>query len=633
MKTSPVRREHSMPFGPRIERSADPSGPLLATFRIWAPTAHEVELVLGAGPAARSVGLARAGDGWHTSGPLPAAAGTRYGFRVDGGLVVPDPASRANPDGVHGLSMLVDPEEFAWTDGDWRGRPWHEAVVYELHTGTFTPEGSFAAAIERLDALVELGITAIELMPLAAFAGRRGWGYDGVLPYAPHASYGTPAELKRLVAAAHAKGLMVLLDVVYNHFGPDGNYLYVYAKPFFDAAVRTPWGDAIAFDAADPAVRRTVRDFFIDNALYWIEEFHVDGLRLDAVHAMHDQSMPHFVDELALAVRAGPGRTRHVHLVLENDANDAARLERGPDGRALLADAQWNDDVHHALHVLATGERDGYYLDYADDPRAHLARALAEGYAYQGEPSRYREGEPRGTPSTALPPVAFVASTQTHDQVGNRAHGERLAALADAAGHTAALRALTACVLLAPQIPMLFMGEEWAASAPFLYFCDYAGELARAVAEGRRAEFARFERFADPALRARIPDPNDPATFARSRLDWDERGLAPHAGWLEFYRALLACRRAHLIPRLEGARSGHCTRSADGGTLHWQWPLAAGQRWHLVARLDDGADPAPPALPEAPLWCSSAEGIAVPPRAPAELAAWSVVAALAPAVT
>jgi malto-oligosyltrehalose trehalohydrolase len=564
---------HRMPFGAQWHDDGR------LGFRLWAPSAAGVELVLDGG--SRSLAMTASDGGWfETTGPsLP--PGTRYAFRIDGGLVVPDPASRHNPDDVHAPSALTDPLAYDWPEGHWRGRPWHEAVIYELHLGTFTAEGSFAAAITRLDDLVALGVTAIELMPVADFPGRRGWGYDGVLPYAPDASYGTPDDLKRLVTAAHARGLMVLLDVVYNHFGPDGAYLHAYAKPFFNADVQTPWGAAINFDGEHS---RTVRDFFIHNALYWIEEFRFDGLRIDAVHAMNDRSPLHFVDELAQAVRAGPGRERHVHVILENDVNDARRLARGPDGSPRLADAQWNDDVHHALHVMASGETDGYYIDFADQPLRLFGRALAEGFAYQGDASAYRDGERRGTPSTKLPPLAFVNSTQTHDQVGNRAFGDRLAMLADAQGRSDVLRALVAGVLLAPAPPMLFMGEEFAASTPFLYFCDFHGELAQAVTQGRRGEFSRFARFADPALRESIPDPNAEATFVKSKLEWAERDRAGHAEWLALYRQLLALRREWLMPLLPRARSGTFALPA-ADCLHVQWPLGEAGRWHLRLNL------------------------------------------------
>ena len=568
---------HEMPFGACLQ----PGGG--ARFRLWAPDAHRVELVRSAGPDAGSAPMRALPDGWFELAVPRADTSTRYAYRIDDDVnTVPDPASRANPDDVHAPSALVDPLAFDWHDEHWRGRPWHEAVIYELHVGCFTPAGTFLGAIERLDDLVALGVTAIELMPVSEFGGRRGWGYDGVLPFAPEASYGTPDDLKRLVAAAHARGLMVLLDVVYNHFGPSGNYLHHYARSFFDPARHTPWGAAIRFEGRRG---RTVREFFIHNALYWTEEFRFDGLRLDAVHAMRDRSSVFIADAIARALRRGPGRTRHVHVVIENDLNDAARLTRLASGRPRHATAQWNDDVHHALHVLATAERDGYYADYADQPQRLLGRALAEGYAYQGDPSAFRGGALRGTPSTHLPPLAFVIGTQTHDQVGNRAFGERIAELARRQQRTEALRALLACTLLAPAVPMLFMGEEYAASTPFLYFCDFEGALARAVTDGRRAEFGRFAAFADPAMRATIPDPNAEITFLRSKLDWSERDRDPHLEWLRLYRTLLTLRRERLTPWLPGAGSGRCV--ADAPALHVRWPLGKRRAWHLLANLSD----------------------------------------------
>jgi maltooligosyltrehalose trehalohydrolase len=574
-----VKLAHAMPFGAELQQDGS------TRFRLWAPGAGRVDLDLGQARGLRP--MQPLADGWFETRMNQAGAGTRYSYRIDGGPTVPDPASRYNPEDVHAASMVIDPRAWEWTDQGWPGRPWEEAVIYELHIGTFTAAGNYAAVESRLDYLADLGVTALELMPVGDFPGNRNWGYDGVLLFAPDASYGAPEDLKHLIAAAHARGLMVLLDVVYNHFGPDGNYLHVYAPAFFNPDEHTAWGAAINFDGA---ASRTVRDFFIHNALYWIEEFHLDGLRIDAVHAMRDRSDLHFADELSQALRAGPGRERQVHVVLENDANDAKRLVRDG-GRPRFASAQWNDDVHHALHVIATGEADGYYLDYATEPLRMLGRALAEGFAFQGDPSRYRQGELRGSPSTHLPPVAFVNSMQTHDQVGNRAFGERIGTLAAAAGRDDALRALVACVLLAPAIPMLFMGEEWAADTPFLYFCDFEGELAQAVTQGRRAEFGRFARFADPAVRDRIPDPNALATFERSKLDWSEREREPHAGWLALYRDLLHCRQSSLVPWLAGAKSGAMALPA-AGTLRIDWPLASGRRWHLLAQLSDHDGPA-----------------------------------------
>jgi maltooligosyltrehalose trehalohydrolase len=570
-----VRRVHDMPFGAALR--ADGS----TRFRLWAPSAKQVELLLDG----RALPLAIGPNGWCETVVEQVIAGTRYAYRIDGGLVVPDPASRSNPDDVHGASAVVDPLAFVWPDDDWRGRPWHEAVIYELHVGCFTAEGTFVAAIARLDDLVALGITGIELMPVADFPGRRGWGYDGVLPFAPESAYGTPDELKQLVAAAHARGLMVLLDVVYNHFGPEGNYLHAYASAFFNPTLHTPWGAAINFDAAG---RQLVRSFFIHNALYWLEEFHFDGLRIDAVHAIHDRSPLHFIDELALTVCAGPGRERQVHLVLENELNQAQRLARDDGGAPRLATAQWNDDVHHALHTLASGESDGYYADYAPQAVRLFGRALAEGFGYQGEASAFREGRPHGTPSTHLPPLAFVNSLQTHDQVGNRAFGERIAMLAVETHREDALRALLGCVLLSPPVPMLFMGEEYAAATPFLYFCDFSGELARAVTDGRRNEFRRFARFSDPEVRNRIPDPNDEATFRRSKLDWDERRSSTHARWLALYTQLLRLRRERLVPWLARAGSGRFELDARG-LLMLRWPLGDAAAWHILANLDDAA--------------------------------------------
>ena len=540
--------------------------------------------------------MSRSPGGWYETDVPQAVAGSLYRFRLDGGLAVPDPASRFNPLDVHGPSEVVDPLAYEWADADWTGRPWHEAVVYELHVGTFTPAGTFAAACERLAGLAEMGITAVELMPLADFPGTRNWGYDGVLPYAPDASYGRPEDLKRFVDAAHALGVMVLLDVVYNHFGPDGNYLHAYASPFFDPQRQTPWGAAIDFDGPSSA---TVRDFFVENALFWVCEYGFDGLRVDAVHAIADRSAPDIVEAIARALREGPGRERFVHLVLENDRNEAHYLERqarcAAGARPRVADAQWNDDLHHALHVLLTGETDGYYADYADDPVGKLGRALAEGFVYQGEPSSFRGGVRRGEPSADLPPAAFVAFLQTHDQVGNRAFGERIDAIADPALMPAAL----ACVLLAPQVPMLFMGQEYAASTPFLFFCDFAPELAAAVREGRRDEFGRFAAFRSAQARDAIPDPNEPGTFSASRLRWSERETPPHRERLALVRHLLAARRA-LLPKLGRIRHGgrwHVTRPAASSAVRdamlcVRWSVDGGDPETLVLHVNFGAAPA-----------------------------------------
>lgn len=544
-------------------------------FGCWAPDAAQLQLERVGHPAQP---MQRNADGWHRLDVPSARAGDRYRFRLPDGSAVPDPASRRNPDDVHGASEVVDPQRHAWHDDGWRGRPWCEAVVYELHIGAFTAEGTFAAAQQRLPELAALGITAIELMPVADFPGRRSWGYDGVLPFAPDAAYGTPDELKALVDSAHGLGLMVLMDVVYNHFGPEGNYLHAGNPAFFNVAHATPWGAAINYDGARS---RTVRDFFIHNALYWIEEFRCDGLRLDAVHAIHDDLHPDIVEEICAALRDGPGRTRPIHVVLENDANTAHYLARGPGGAPLAATAQWNDDLHHAAHVLLTGDTEGYYADFADDPVGQFGRALAEGFVFQGQVSRFRNGEARGAPSGHLPPGAFVSYLQTHDQIGNRAFGERIAALAD----PALLRAAYACLLLSPQVPMLFMGEEYAASTPFLYFCDFGPELASAVAEGRRAEFGRFAAFADEAARACIPDPNAAASFEASKLRWAERLESPHREFRAHIAALLAIRQRSLVPHL-AEQCGGARHWSEGDALRVDWPLAGGRmRLRLLAHF------------------------------------------------
>jgi 1,4-alpha-glucan branching enzyme/maltooligosyltrehalose trehalohydrolase len=561
-----------MPFGARCTRDG-------VSFRLWAPGCRQVGLCLGTAADGPALAMAGLGGGWFGLTVAGAGAGTRYRFQIDGGLRVPDPASRFNPDDVHGASEVIDPEAFPWEDDAWAGRPWPEAVVYELHVGAFSPEGSFDGVARRLDYLADLGVTAIELMPVADFPGARNWGYDGVLPFAPDSRYGRPERLKALVQAAHRKGLMVFLDVVYNHFGPEGNYLHAYADRFFDPRRQTPWGPAIRFDGPESG---TVREFFLHNALYWLEEYHLDGLRLDAVHAIFDGSGQHLLDQLAERVRTAMGP--RAHLILENDANQACRL--GP-GRGT---AQWNDDCHHALHVLCTGEADGYYADYAD-PAGHLGRCLAEGFAYQGELSRFRGGAPRGEPSAQLPPQAFVSFLQCHDQVGNRAFGERITALAP----EPAVRAAAATFLLAPAIPMLFMGEEFGAATPFLYFCDFQGELGAAVAAGRRREFGQFARFAQPDALAALPDPGLEQTFARSRLDWDSLESPVQARWLAFYRDLLGIRRRAIVPRL-GGMAGHrgwFERIGPAG-LRVAWLLGDGARLELLANFSEATVRAEP---------------------------------------
>ena len=554
-----VRRAHRMPFGATV------TGDGTTRFRLWSPGAQRVELWIE--ETRRAVAMPRDASGWAEHVARDAPAGTRYRYRIDGELLVPDPAARYQPGDVHGASEVIDPLAYAWRDGEWAGLPPERLVFYELHVGTFTPEGTYAGVRERLDHLADLGVTAIELMPVAQFPGARGWGYDGVLLYAPECRYGRPEELKALVDACHARGLAVFLDVVYNHFGPEGNYLHRYAPDFFTPRHRSFWGDGINYDGPGAEI---VRAFMIHNALYWLEEFHLDGLRLDAVNAIVDDSPRHLLVELGRAVTEGPGRQRQVHLVLENGANQARYLTRER-GRPPLYRAQWNDDVHHALHVPLTGEAGGYYEDY-QPPLPHLARCLTEGFAFQGERSRYR-GDLRGEPSGHLPPTAFVSFLQNHDQVGNRALGERITAIAPGP----AVRAATAVVLLAPQLPLLFMGEEWAAPEPFLFFTDLGPDLGPSVSEGRRKEFARFPEFANPAVRERIPDPQAPATRDRSRLHWARLAEPEHREWLAFHRELLAVRARAVVPLLAGEPVPATSWKALGDTgLEVVWAFPAG---------------------------------------------------------
>ncbi len=551
-------------------------------FRLWAPAARSVDLLLLDDGHSRALPMTTLPGGWYELDTQQARAGTRYRYRINDATDVPDPAARAS-DGATGASIVVDPRAYQWRNPHWRGRPWQEAVVYELHTGTFTPQGSYTALTARLDHLARLGVNVIELMPVADFPGTRGWGYDGVLPFAPYNGYGTPDELKAFVDAAHERGIAVMLDVVYNHFGPEGNWLHAYAPQFFTARHNTPWGDAVNFDDAHSDV---VRSFFIHNALYWLEEFRFDGLRVDAVHAMRDDSKEHFIRELVRKVREHCAADRHVNIVLENHDNTASLL--GPPDAGDRADAQWNDDFHHCLHVLVTGERDGYYADFASRPHAMLARCLAEGFAFQGEPSGYANGRHRGEPSGFLPPSAFVNFLQTHDQVGNRAFGERLHQLA---GDESALRAATAIMLLAPSPPLLFMGEEWAAPEPFLYFCDFEPDLAARVREGRRREFAGFARFADPGVVDSIPDPTDPASFERVKLDWSLLERPSHARWLALYRELLAIRSRSIVPLVALLLPGTGTHAVADSVISVSWKLRDGRQLRLDANLCAGRAP------------------------------------------
>ncbi len=580
-----VRREHRMPFGAAIL----PTGAV--RFDLWAPGAEKVSLCLDTGNDKLFLPMPRRDAGWFRLETKEASRGSRYCFQLAGGLLVPDPASRFQPSDVHGPSEVIDPADFSWPDHEWHGRPWAEAVVYEIHVGTFSAEGTFQGVERRLDHLVELGITAIELMPVAAFPGRYNWGYDGVLPYAPDSSYGRPEDLKRLIVAAHARKIMVLLDVVYNHFGPEGNYLHCYAPPFFTERYRTPWGAAINFDGDDS---RWVRQFFIDNALYWLTEFHFDGLRLDAVHAIYDRSRPDILEELAMTVRAHFTSQRHIHLILENDRNQARYLKRDSTAIPPLYTAQWNDDLHHSLHILLTGEKSDYFLDYAEAPIRHLGRCLTEGFSYQGEPSLYRNTACRGEPSRELPAAAFIGFLQNHDQIGNRVSGDRLCLLAD----TQALRAALALLLLAPSPPLLFMGEEWGSRQPFPFFCDFGPELAATVRVGRSREFAGIPEFS-------IPDPAATETFLSAKLDWQSLDTAEGAAWYTYYRLLLGLRRQEIIPLLWTLQPGQNHWQPIGKTgLEVHWPLQTGEELLLFANLGRQVCSGGRLLDQAPFFAS-----------------------------
>ena len=492
-------------------------------YRVWAPHVGLLELAIGTG----RLPMTRDADGWWTA-CCQTRGGELYGFVVDGKGPFPDPRSMFQPCGVHGLSQKVDHGSFVWSDDGWQAPPLASAVIYELHIGTFSDPGTFAGAIARLPYLADLGVTHVQLMPVAEFSGRRGWGYDGVALFAPHHVYGSPDDLKRLVDACHSRGLAVILDVVYNHFGPAGNYLSTFA-PYFTSRYHTPWGDAVNLDDADS---HEVRRFLCDNALMWLREYHFDGLRLDAVHALIDTSACHLLEQLAAEVdtlEAVSGR--HLVLVAESDLNDP-RVIRPREAGGLGMDAQWSDDFHHAVHALVTGERAGYYEDFGTS--AHISRAFDDAYVYDGAYSRHRRRR-HGRPPHDVPGWRFVVAVQNHDQVGNRAAGDRLTHLVS----VGRLKVAAALLLTSAFVPLLFQGEEWGASTPFQYFTAHEDEdLARCVSEGRRHEFSAFGW--DPAS---IPDPQAMETFEQSRLRWDEVAETGHAHLLEWYRALIGLRR------------------------------------------------------------------------------------------
>lgn len=542
-----------------------------ASFRLWAPAAKRVDLLLDKSSLPeKSCALRRGDDGWFSGDISGVKAGARYKFRIDDEIDVPDPASAFQPEDVSGPSEVIDHASYQWRASDWRGRPWQETVLIETHVGTFTPEGTYRAMIGKLDHLVATGITALELMPLADFAGSRNWGYDGALWYAPDSAYGRPDDLKALIDEAHLRGLMVFLDVVYNHFGPEGNYLGRYAPGFFTEA-QTPWGSAIDYRVPQ------VRAFAIDNALQWLRDYRFDGLRLDAVNTIIETGELPVLHDLSAAVgKFAAESSRHIHLVLENGDNRASLLDSAQDPPRGKYRAQWNDDYHHAWHVLLTGETQGYYGDYRRSPRQDLARALSSGFVYQGEAAAFWGGQRRGEPSGELAPTAFVNFLQNHDQIGNRAFGDRLERIAD----SKAIEAALAITLLAPMTPMLFMGEEWGSKAPFPFFCDFQGDLASAVRQGRRREYDwAYAKYGDE-----VPDPLDPATFQSAVLDWETCKTATGKTRLALVRELLAIRRREIAPRLAGAAFGEA-QVRDDGLLTANWRMGDGANLRLTANL------------------------------------------------
>lgn len=521
-------------------------------FRLWAPKAERVRVRVGE----EKVPLERRASGWWEAEVAAAGPGTDYAYFLDGeDLALPDPRSFWQPQGVHGPSRILDQDGFQWTDGGWQPPPLASAILYELHIGTFTPEGTFDAAQAKLDSLKDLGITHVELMPVNSFPGGRGWGYDGVDLFAPQESYGGPEGLKRFVNACHAKGLAVLLDVVYNHLGPDGNYLGQFG-PYFTGAHHTPWGDAVNLEGPGS---HEVRRFFCDNALMWLRDYHSDGLRLDAVHAYIDRSAIHFMEQIAAEVHALEGETgRHFVVIAESDLNDP-RVVRAREAGGYGMDAQWSDDFHHALVTVLTGDRNGYYADFGDLDQ--LAKALRAAFVYDGQYAPHRD-RVHGAPVNNLPAWRFLGYSQNHDQVGNRAKGERLCHLTS----VGRAKIAAALELTAPFVPMIFQGEEWAASSPFQYFTDHEPELGKLVSEGRRKEFASFGW--DPA---EVPDPQAQATFERSKLRWEERTQGQHAAMLEWYRKLIALRKS--LPELR-----------DGDLSRVQVRCSDAEQWLVMER-------------------------------------------------
>lgn len=544
-------------------------------FRLWTSG----EETVGLRHRGRDRPMRRADDGWFELTIEDAAPGDEYMFVLADGKAVPDPASKAQAGDVHGPSLIVEPS-YAWKNREWRGRPWEEAVISEIHIGTFTPEGTFRAAAEKLAYLAETGITAIEIMPVAQFSGARGWGYDGVLHYAPHPAYGSPEDFRAFVDAAHGLGIMVLLDVVYNHFGPEGNYLNSYAPDFFRADRNTPWGAAVNFE------RQAVRRYFIENALYWIGEFRLDGLRLDAVEQIHDTSEKHVLAAIAREVRAAFA-DRHVHLVIEDQRNLVSLLEHDDNGSPKAYTAEWNDDFHHVTHIIATGETLGHYKPFARDLWKKVGLALRHGFVY---PDRAETPEIPTGERIYLPPTAFINFLQNHDQIGNRAFGERLVSLA----HPDMSEALAALMMLSPYIPFLFMGEEYGETQPFYFFCDYTGELGEIVRKGRMAEAEGFGGLREGKSAADLLDPNAISTFTGSKLAWERTESAEGRKWWQLVTRLIALRQTHIVPLLKrrGRVESSSIETVEGAVaISWRFGDAT---LELRANLTETALAVPP---------------------------------------
>jgi len=543
-------------------------------FQLWAPSEQAVRLRLDD----REMPMTRSEGGWHSL-ETPARCGHAYAFVLEDGRLVGDPASRQQAGPLDGPSVLTDPEGYLWKYPGWTGRPWEETVVYEIHTGAFTKEGTFNAALAKLPQLAQLGFTAIEIMPLAHFPGVRGWGYDGVLQFAPHNVYGTPDEFKALVDTAHGLGMMVFLDVVYNHFGPEGNYLGQYAPGFFRAGASTPWGDAIAYEKDE------VRAYFVENVLYWLQQFRLDGLRFDAIDEIRDGSDVHILELIARTV-SEEIIGRHVHLITENPANGTDLMADQPGGRFYRAD--WNDDFHHALHVAVTGEDAGYYEPFKDDTWDKLRHAMAFGYLKPGKPI-VSENPP---PAEVLPPTVFVHFLQNHDQVGNRALGDRLHLGIDRQIY----RALTEILILSPQIPLLFMGDDHLSLQPFHFFSDYDGEIGKAIRDNRPKEAAKFGGLPNGVRDEDIADPNELTTFTNSRIDWTEAETVGGRAWAELLGYMIALRHEKIVPLLGAARgcAGKVVPAPDR-CLFIDWVLGS-RILRLRANLSEDDVPLPSGL-------------------------------------